>query len=329
MKEETKKRCELLVQNRDVFREAFMWEDWLTCLAGAGIFTMAGKRADVAALKQCKKMIAKKVSAFSNFLGVVRVPVAAILTESGREEQLMEQGLTVYKRLKKDFMSSSYLPMAAMMIAQMTEEKDYEELAERTRTLYKRIKAEHPFLTSSEDSPLCALLALSKKSDDELILDMEKCYEVLKPQFMHANALQSLTHVLALFDEPAELKCEKTMQLFHGLKEAGKKYGTNYELPALGVLAMTDMPVKEIIQEMIEIDEWLSKQKGFGLWSNVTPKQRLMYAGMLAQNENIRTDAVRAASVGSMVAMILAQEMVIIIMFVCSITVAASNSSSS
>lgn len=43
MKEETKKRCELLVQNRDVFREAFMWEDGLTCLAGAGIFTMADK----------------------------------------------------------------------------------------------------------------------------------------------------------------------------------------------------------------------------------------------------------------------------------------------
>lgn len=129
MKEESKKRCELLIQNRDAFREAFKWEDGLTCLAGAGIFTMAGKMADVAALKQCKKIIEKRVSAFSYFVGAVRVPIAAILTESGREEQLMEQGLTVYKRLKKDFMSSSYLPMAAMMIAQMTEEKNYEELA--------------------------------------------------------------------------------------------------------------------------------------------------------------------------------------------------------
>lgn len=38
---------------------------------------------------------------------------------------------------------------------------------------------------------------------------------------------------------------------------------------------------------MIEIDNWLSKQKGFGVWSGITLKQRLMYAGILAQRDYI------------------------------------------
>lgn len=295
MKEEAQKSCEMLVRNRNVFREAFQWESGLTWLAGAGIFTMNGKMADAMVLKKCKKMIAKKVSMFSNFTGVVRVPVTAMLAADDSPEQMMDRGLEIYKRLKKDFISSSYLPLTAMIIAQMTEEGHYEELAARTRTLYKRIRSEHPFLTNSEDSPLCALMALSDKTDDALIQDMENCYKILKSQFIHENAVQSLTHVLALFPEPAKLKCEKTMQLFYALKDAGKKYGTHYELPALGVLAMTDVPVQEIVQEMIEIETWLAKQKGFGLWSNVTPKQRLMYAGVLAQKDYIKTSRPESA----------------------------------
>lgn len=327
MKDESKKDCEMLIRNRDVFREAFMWEDGLKCLAGAGIFTMGDQIADVDMLKQCKKLISKKVSAFSNFAGAVRVPVAAILATSDEPERLMEQGLEVYKRLKKDFWSSPYLPMAAMMIAQMAEEERYEQVAVRTRTIYKRIQAEHPFLTSMEDSPLCALLALSNKSDDELIFDMEKCYNTLKSEFMIGNAVQSLTHVLALFDEPAELKCEKTMQLYHTLKDSGRKYGTNYELPTLGALAMTNVPIKEIVQEMIEIDDWLSKQKGFGLWSNVTQKQRLLYAGMLAQKDCIRADAVQTTAINSAVAMILAQQIVFCAIIISSVTLHSSGSS--
>lgn len=326
MKKETQKYCEMLIRNRNIFREAFQWENGLTWLAGAGIFTMDGKMADVTALKKCKKMIAKKVSMFSNFVGVVRVPVAAILAADDSPEQLMDRGLEVYKRLKKDFISSSYLPLTAMMIAQMTAEEYYEELAARTSTLYKRIRAEHPFLTNREDSPLCALMAFSNKTDDELIQDMEDCHKILKSQFIHENAVQSLTHVLALFPEPAKLKCEKTMQLFHALKDAGKKYGTYYELPVLGVLAMTGVPVQEIVQEMIEIEAWLAKQKGFGLWSNITSKQRLMYAGILAQKDYIKTDAVQTAATGSIMAMILAQEIVLIAFIVCSASMAHSGS---
>ena len=329
MKEISQKYGSLLIQNRDVIREVFPWESGQICLASAIIYTMKGKLANEKLLRESKKLITQKVGAFSSFRGKVRVPTAAMVAVSEDLEGTMDHGLLVYELLKKEFWQSSYLPMAAMMIAQVAEKERYEEMAARTRRLYERMRKEHPFLTSSEDSPFCAMLALSDHSDDRLIEDMEKCYRVLKEKFLYGNAVQSLSHVLALFDEPAEVKCEKTMHLYQSLREAGGKYGTQYELPSLGVLAMTNVPVKEIVQEMMEIDAWLAEQKGFGFWGGITAKQRMMYAGMLAQKDYIEELPLQTSALGGTIAMLIAQETALCAVVIRSIMATSANSSSS
>lgn len=329
MKELSQKYGSMLIQNRDTIRDVFPWESGQICLASAVIHTMKGKLADEKLLRESKKLIAKKVSAFSSFRGMVKVPTAVMVAVSGDLDGTLDKGLKVYEKLKKEFWQSSYLPLAAMMIAQMAEQERYDELAVRTRRLYDRMRNEHPFLTSSEDSPFCAMLALSERTDDRLIDDMEQCYQTLKPKFAYGNALQSLSHVLALFDEPAALKCEKIMQLYQCLRDSGVKYGTNYELPSLGVLAMTNVPVKVIVQEMIEIDAWLAEQKGFGFWGGVTGKQRMMYAGMLAQKDYLEEMPLQAAALGGTMAMVIAQETALCAVLIASVTVTAANSSSS
>ena len=58
----------------------------------------------------------------------------------------------------------------------MITEGEADRIVSRGRVLYKRMRAEHPFLTSSEDSVFAVLMAFSDKSDDELVADMEACY---------------------------------------------------------------------------------------------------------------------------------------------------------
>lgn len=152
------------------------------------------------------------------------------------------------------------------------------------------------------------MLALSEKSDRELIYEIEACYQQLKPNFFSSNAVQSLSHVLALGQGTIDDKCGRTMQLFDGLKEAGYKYGTSYELPTLGVLALSDGPKDKMIQEIVEINNWLSEQKGFGFFSSVTAKQRLMYAGIVTQLEYINTNAMQSTAVNSTISLIVAQQ---------------------
>lgn len=329
MKEQTRRNCEQLIENRNRVKSVFSWDSGLLNLACAGIFTAKGKAVDELVLKDCKNLLEQKVGIFSNFRSTARSPITAMLATGSNPKQTLENGLLVYQLLKKGFWTSGYLPLTAMIIAQMAQPSRYEEIASRTRTIYNRMKKEHPFLTSGEDSTFCALMALSEKTDDMMIEDAEQCYHNLKPNFSSANAVQSLSHVLALCDGRADTKCEKTMELFEKLKAAGHKYGTNYELSTLGVLAMSGGNSDEIIEEIAEIDDWLSQQKGFGFFSSITRKQRLMYAGIVAQRDYLNEEAMQTAAVNGTISLIAAQEAAIYAAVAASSAAASSATSSS
>lgn len=78
------------------------------------------------------------------------------------------------------------------------------------------------------------------------------------------NAVQSLSHVLALCDGTAEAKCERAMELFDKLKRRGYKYGTDYELATLGVLAMLPENLDTIADDTVQVADSLAEQNEYG-----------------------------------------------------------------
>ena len=309
-------------------KSAFAWEDGLTHLACAGIFINKEQTANEEMLLQCKDILKRNTGIFSNFKSTAKPMIVAMLAANENSQLLMERGLKVYDLLKEEFMSSVYLPIAAMIIAQYADEARYAELAQRTRRIYKQMRADHPFLTSGEDSTFCALMALLDKPDEVLLGDAEECYKTLKSNFFSSNAVQSLSHVLAMCDGEPKIKCQRTMELFQKLKEAGHKYGTSYELPTLGVLAMADGNQDEIVAEMAEIDQWLSEQKGFGFFSSISAKQRLMYAGMIAQRDYINDKMMQGAAVNGVISLIVAQQAAMCAAITASAAATANNNNS-
>lgn len=308
MEEKTLASCRELIEDRDRIKTVFHFESAVIQLACAGVYVMKGAPLDVDVLKHSKTLIKDRVGVFNNFRSTGFPCIAAMLAASGKPQETLDNGLKVYGLLKEVFWTSEYLPFAAMSIAQVASPSGYETLARKTRSLYDRMKSEHWFLTSSNDSGLCALMALSDKSEDTLISNAELCYRTLKPGFFSGSAVQSLSHVLALSDTAPEEACERTMELFSKLKEAGHKYGTSYELATLGVLAMTDVDYDRVVSEMVEVDAWLAKQKGFGIMSTVSRKQRLMYAGILVQKGHSGADVLETAAISSMISLVVAQE---------------------
>lgn len=328
MNERTLARCKNLIKNKETMKSAFAWEDGLTHLACAGIFINKEQTANEEMLLQCKDILKRNTGIFSNFKSTAKPMIVAMLAANENPQLLMERGLKVYDLLKEEFMSSVYLPIAAMIIAQYADEARYAELAQRTRRIYKQMRADHPFLTSGEDSTFCALMALLDKPDEVLLGDAEECYKTLKSNFFSSNAVQSLSHVLAMCDGEPKIKCQRTMELFQKLKEAGHKYGTSYELPTLGVLAMADGNQDEIVAEMAEIDQWLSEQKGFGFFSSISAKQRLMYAGMIAQQDYINDKMMQSAAVNGVISLIVAQQAAMCAAITASAATTANNNNS-
>ena len=329
MRDEVIRRCELLIQNRDTMNEAFKWGNTLLNLSAAYMITSKEKRTDVAKLKQCKELIKEKTSTFSKFKGNANCAITTMLAVSPNAELLLVDGMRVHEMLKAKLRDSAYLPMAAMSIARLVSLERQEETVAKTKEIYDRIKTEHPFLTSAEDSSFCALLALSEKSVEELVTEAERCYRFLTEHTRYPkNSVQSLSHVLALYDGKAEEKCEKVMAMYETLKACGLKYGTNYELPMLGILAMTNHDYEALAEELTEVSVWLSKQKGFGFWGYVSVRQRRMLAGMLLQESKEQNEVSETALIQSSIATVVAQQAAMISVMAASsaATVTAANS---
>lgn len=323
------KRCELLVQNRTIIKDAFRWETAYMHPLCASLYAAKGRIADADAMKDCRDLLKQKNGVFSNFRGISKMATITLLSLSPNPEMKMERMVYIYGKLKEVFWGSEYLTVASATIADMAEPNEYDSIIQKTRVIYDRMKASHPFLTSREDSAFAALLALSGLDDVRIQQEMENCYNILKPSFFSGNAVQSLSHVLALGEGAAEKKCCKVMELFQYLKENGHKYGTGEELATLGVLALLETNMEKLGQEMIEADDYLKTQKGFGTFG-IGPRQRMMYAGMMAMCEHIpEVQTMQMAALNGIVSLVIAEQAAICAsMAVASAAAAASSNSS-
>lgn len=320
--------CGSFIENRDTIKAAFGLESSYLYPVCAAVFTDRHKRADVERLRECRKLLKAQTGVFSNFRSTAKLTMVAMMAVDSDPEGKLGRALQVHEALKEYFFGSQYLPVASMLIADAVKPARYDEIAARTRHIYDLMKQEHPILTSSEDSVFAAMLALSQLTDEQVVSETEACYRLLKAKFFSGNAVQSLSHVLALSEGEAEEKCRATIELFQSLKERGYKYGTDYELATLGVLAMLPADQSAVMEDMMEVDDFLSGQKGYGFFG-LGRKQRLMHAGMLVTSDYIgRSDAMNTAAIGGTISLIAAQQAAMCAAIAAASAAAASSSSS-
>ena len=300
--------CAGFIQNRDIIKKTFAWDSALIHPVAATVFIDKGMSADPLQLEYCRNLLKEKTGIFSNFRSHIKIPMIAMMATSAAPEQKLQDTLLIYEKLRLHFSSSAYLPLAAMTISNFVPPESYDEMAARTRRIYDLMKKDHPFLTSGEDSAFAALLALSNKSDDQLMHDAQYCYHMLKPHFSSGNAVQSLSHVLVLGSDFAEENCSQTLQLADKLKYRGYKYGTGHELATLGVAAMLPAALDNIADDIVQVADFLSQQKGYCIFG-ATKTQRLMHAAMITSSDYLGTnESMQAASVSSTISVIIAQQ---------------------
>jgi hypothetical protein len=310
MRESLRELCEFFIDNREVVKKAFSMENSYFYPVCAAIITENGEAADVGLLKECRKILKSKTGAFSSFRGTAVSSIITMLSLDCDPEGRLDRALAFHKELREHFYSSEYLPVAAMMLSGTVTPEDYPSVSLRARKIYDLMKSEHPFLTSSEDSVFAVMLALSSLSDDEVIRQTEICYNALRERFKSRNAVQSLSHVLALYSDGAYTaadRCRNTIALYDALHEKGMKYGTEYELATLGTLAMLDCSIEEKVADLADVDQFLSEQKGYGFFG-ASGKERLMHAAMIVVSDRTdSTSAMNAGAIGNVISTIAAQ----------------------
>ena len=313
-------KCNLLVKNFNTIRETLKWGNDLMKLAGSSVYVGLGEEADSEKLKECEKILKEKEGIFSAYRGNAKMPLLCKMAVSEDPEKYFEEIHTIVEHMKNvKWIDKAYKILAAITIHDHTEQYRYQDAVAKMLDLYQGMKANHPWLTFGEDIPFAAMLAVSDLDANALLTEIEACYQVLKEYFHDKNAVQSLSHVLAVDKTEINEKCHKVEQIWALLKDKKHKYGTGYELAVLGTLCMLDMPVDTIVGEIIEADEYLKPHKGFGDFY-LGQKTRMMYAALMVMDAHIPPASLSHESLlDSMLAIVIAIEicMIVIVSTVC------------
>lgn len=295
------------IENRDTIKKAIKMESSYIYPVAANIFCAAGVKADADKLADCKKMI-KKNAGFASYLkGSILTIFAAKLCVSDDPEAQFDKVMDMYGILKAHFKRSEYLALLATLLAEKTTPEEADRIAARGRALYDLMKKEHPILTSSEDNVMAGFMAFSEKSDNQLIDDAEKCYDLLRKKFSDKNTVQTVSHILAMTDGASEDKVNRLFKMFDMFIASGRKFGKHYELSTLAAISIIEADEKEIVDTAVEIDRLLDGQKGYGALS-LDKKTRLMHAAMLTADLYEDSDNALAAVSAAALAIIAAQQ---------------------
>jgi len=315
MNDALKKRCEQFVGNYLIMRKSFKWETVLLLPLVSMLYVNEGKNIDPGYINYCKAIIKKNAGLFSSFRSRTFIVAAAMLSLADNPEIFFENVQNAYKELKdKRFYGSDYLALSALFMARECDPSRYGEIASKARDLYDEMKRNHPFLTFSSDYTYAVMLAMSGLDTSKVMAEAENCYYRLKIRFRSSDAVQSLSHILAIGEEPAGDKCSRVISLYDELKSRKNRFSVRYGLSALGVISLITGDIVKAADDIIEVSEYLKGQKGFGVFS-ISKDQRLMLAAGLVSDDYVdamRKSLMSLTLMNSITSIIIAQQTAVI-----------------
>lgn len=325
---------ELIEKNHGLIRKQMFWEiaSNYTAIMNAYINAAKGCTADPAKYVECKKLLKKHVSVFSEFRGIGRSMVITKMALEDDPETYVKGCMEVYKKLRSihKIVTSPYMVMAAMTIYEHGGVEGADANIEKLETFYKRLKKDHPLLITDEDRGYLSMLVTCGANLDVMAEKIESCYQACKPLSINKNGVNSLAQIMSLSGNSSAVCAEQAGALLKGLKAAKCPISNSYGLGALGALALIDRPIDEKIAVVTELCEEMKQYKAFK-WYNMGKRTRTMFAALItfiAYSEDI--DKSLADTVGGTITMVIVEEIIIaIIILLCTSSASSAASSSS
>lgn len=228
--------------------------------------------------------------------------------------------------LKNYFFNAESLILSAVAMTKVSDPLHYNETAQRAKNIYKLIEGKHLLITSVDYSAFCVMLTLSKRSDEEIAEEIEKCYITLKNEFLPSDSVLSLSMIMALCEEMSvETKCGRVLEIYNALRSRDIKYSRSDYLPTLGAIAVTDADISQTADDIKEVYDYLKTQKGYGFFSS-SKQDRALHSLMIVAAQTAQMNTELGISLVISTVLVIAAQMA---ENVATVTLAISNASSS
>ena len=284
MLESLQRACDQLIENYDRIVPGNRMEYDTLLVTGAAMYLARGEEVDPEGLEMCRRLLKQRKGVFSSVRGIAEFIVRCKMALSPDPECYLEQLDAVYNGLRS-FFSGDQVLLAATVIADLAAPEKQDEAVQRTKALYGEMKKAHPWLTSQEDMPFAALMAVTVKDGAAVYEEAEKVYELLKENLKASGeSRQMLSHILSLYQGHAESKCGKLCALDEGLRNTKHALDRSRCLPILGTLAASRPGVDDLVTMIGEADDYLKQFKPFKGLFGVGSDVRRMVAVQLVES---------------------------------------------
>ena len=299
----------LFLENDRELKNGFMWEQSIVKKNAALQLAIKNRHVNLTDIKDMVDYMKKSTSAFSYFRHSL-FPIAALLTTYKNSRQLFDMTVHYYDRLKEHFRRSPYLPYVALFLASESKPEEADETIEKAAHFYKLMKERHFWLTSDDDYMFAVILANNHLEPSLAVDEMTECYRYLNERgIRNGNALQSMSHILLLSDEPVYKKCDRLLDYEQLLKTEKIKLDT-YSRSLLAVLTIVEHDVQATVNKIVTTDNMLASRKGFGNWS-LGRSARNMFSVAVTVSEDLQktqAETIQATIQNNIQSLLLAQQ---------------------
>jgi hypothetical protein len=250
----------------DGLRRRKRWSTGVDILRFAALTLAATDVADPGSeLEETAKVLSKEAGAFSPLNSAMRHAVAAIVNRRGLDPVTVvhrtKETLAAFKEFKLR-RSEFHAHLAALILVLDADGgTPSRDAIARMKKIIDRWEEDHWFLTGVDDYPMAAMHATRDVSVEQLGLEVEQIFQLLrKAKYPSGEQLQLASHLLVFSDQGPREAAQRFDRSAKALKKAKQRvWQSHFDEVALLVLSGGD--VDEIVPRVIEYRDRLREVK--------------------------------------------------------------------
>lgn len=285
-------RCDRQVENEKALRNMSTLDSESSIKVGALLYTAQDLPVTDDSVYEAKKILENKDSFFSNFRGVLQSLLLLRMAVHKDSETYIDTVIHVYNKLEKGSgVSGLFAVLAAVIITEQHGDQDIVSVISTVLELFGHIKESHPERSNASELAYVALMLLSGKADISLEEEKEKIFRALKEKLqVPDDAARATSLVLMTNSKSAEVKVDEFVGFYNTLKETGHATSKSQYMSIYGAFAdltyLIDLGIPEsaTIEAICEVDDYLKKKPGYGMFSINKDMRKVLAATLTLQH---------------------------------------------
>ena len=250
----------------EALRRSKRWSTDTNILRFAALTLAASDVVDTGAdVEATAKVLADEAGGFSPLSSSMRHAVAAILIRRGLDPvatvRRTKETLAGFKEFKLRRSGLHPLLAALILVLDVDGGTPSRDTIARMKAIVDRWEEDHWFLTGVDDYPMAAMHATREVSVEQLGMEVEQIYKLLrKAKFSTGEQLQLVSHLLMFSDQGPREAAQRFERTAKALKKAKQRvWQSHYDEVAL--LVLSGGHVEEVVPRVIEYRDRLRAVK--------------------------------------------------------------------